>query len=209
MNVVSRRRKKKTTKTPSWLEGREEGTMSLCSGKLPKAEITKSKNYQSSRLWTYSCFPACSYFLHFLQLSELGSFCVLTSESSLSQIALLSTDVLEIQLCWVWKLKEMGFKTARYIQGMFSIELAERPSLMGFADLDAVMNFPVKSKARLTSVYCLYLRIHNREWLNARNTLNPAFWRLSELGTTTFCSHWYGRQRIDGSLTLGFFVISM
>lgn len=65
----------------------------------------------------------------------------------------------------------MGFNTARYIQGMFSIELAERPSLMGFADLDAVMNFPVKSKARLTSVYCLYLCIHNREWLNARYTL--------------------------------------
>lgn len=86
------------------------------------------------------------------------------------------------------------------------------------------MNFPVKSKARLKSVYCLYLGIHNREWLNvtnhhnarntephnrewsnARNTLNPTFWGLSELGTTTFCSCWCGRQRTDGSLTLGFF----
>lgn len=92
------------------------------------------------------------------------------------------------------EIKELVFNTARYIQGMFNIELAETPSLVGFADLDAAMNFPVKSKARLTSVYCLYLGIHNREWLNvtnhhsarntephnrewlnARNTLNPAF----------------------------------
>lgn len=123
-------------------------------------------------------------------------------------MALLSTGVLEIQLCWIWKLKEMVFNTARYVQGMCSMELAETLPLVEFADLDAVRNFPVKSKARLTTVYCLYLGLHNRvmpEQLNARNTLYPAFWGLSELGTTTFCSCWYERQRIDGSLTLAFF----
>lgn len=71
--------------------------MSLCSGKLPKAKLTKSKNYQSSRLCTYTRFSACCYFLHFLQLSELGAPVI--SESLLPQMALLSTDVLEIQLC--------------------------------------------------------------------------------------------------------------
>lgn len=101
-------------KKPTLEEG-EEGTTSLCSGKLLKAKITRALGPAP-----YTCLSAGSYFLHLLKLFGLRGLCFLITEGSLLQMALLSIGVLEIQLCRALKLNERMFDTARYVQSIWT-----------------------------------------------------------------------------------------
>lgn len=88
--------------------------------------------------------------------------------------------------------------------------LAGRPSLVGVADRDAIMNFPVESNVRLNSVYFSILslpRHPQQRAVQCQKHLKSCLLRTIQVRHHSFCSglRWYGRQGTAGSLTLGFF----